>query len=399
MRIDRIESFILKAPLAGGQRFLSSQGAFQQRTSLVVRLSTDDGLQGWGEAGVSMPVEHVQAYLHDVLAARVLGRDPEASEPLWHELYGFARDFGRKGACMAAVSGVDIALWDLRGKAAGRPVHALMGGAYRERVRAYATGLYYREEDLRDVDGAVARVRAEAQQYVAQGFTALKGKIGLLALRDDIRRLETLRETAGDRFLVMADANHAYTFASAVKVGQVLDRLDFHWFEEPLVPEDLPGYAALRRKLVTPLAAGEGECTRYGMLDLLRGEAVDILQPDLALSGGLSEGQKIVTLASAFQRPVCCHVWGSGVVVAAALQLSAMIPPVPYTACPHAPENEPLFEFDRTHNPLRDDLVEGGFSLVGEDLAIPTGPGLGVKIDQQVLDRFCVARRASGDRA
>jgi len=196
----------------------------------------------------------------------------------------------------------------------------------------------------------------------------------------------------------MADANHAYTFASAVRVGQVLDRLGFHWYEEPLVPEDIRGYEALRRKLVTPLAAGEGECTRYGMLDLLRGDAVDILQPDLALSGGLSEGQKIVALANAFQRPVCCHVWGSGIVVAAALQLSAMIPPLPYTACPRAPENEPLFEFDRTHNPLRDELVEGGFALTGEDIAVPQGPGLGVTIDEGVLARFCVARRVSGDR-
>jgi D-galactarolactone cycloisomerase len=397
MRIERIETFILKAPLAGGQRFLSSQGIFQQRTSLLVRITTDAGLSGWGEGGVSMPVEHIQTYLHEVLASRLLGRDPEATEPIWHELYGFARDYGRKGACVAAISGVDIALWDLRGRAARRPVHALLGGGFRDRLRAYATGLYFTEADLADPAGAAGRVRDEVQRYVAQGFTAIKGKIGLLSLSDDIRRLEALREAAGDRVLVMADANHAYTFASAVKVGQVMDRLDFHWFEEPLVPEDIHGYAELRRKLATPLAAGEGECTRYGMLELLRADAVDILQPDLALSGGLSEGQKIAALAGAFQRAVCCHVWGSGVVVAAALQLAATIPPLPYTYRPLAPENEPLFEFDRTHNPLRDDLVQGGFVLDGESVAVPQGPGLGIDIDSEVLEHFCVDRRTTGN--
>lgn len=397
MRIERIESFILKAPLAGGQRFLSSQGMFQQRTSLLVKITTDDGLTGWGEGGVSMPVEHIQTYLHGALAPRLLGRDPEATEPIWHELYGFARDFGRKGACVAAISGVDIALWDLRGKAAQRPVHALLGGGFRDRLRAYATGLYFTEADLHDPAGAAGRVRDEMQRYVAQGFTAIKGKIGLLSLPDDIRRLEAMRDTAGDRVLVMADANHAYTFASAVKVGQVMDRLDFHWFEEPLVPEDIHGYAELRRKLATPLAAGEAECTRYGMLELLRADAVDILQPDLALSGGISEGQKIAALAGAFQRAVCCHVWGSGVVVAAALQLAATIPPLPYTYRPLAPENEPLFEFDRTHNPLRDDLVQGGFALDGESVAVPRGPGLGIEIDPGVLEHFCVERRTTAN--
>ncbi|OIO95365.1 MAG: hypothetical protein AUJ96_26880 [Armatimonadetes bacterium CG2_30_66_41] len=394
MHIDRIETFTLKAPL-GAERFYWSQNVACERTSLLVRITTTDGLAGWGEAGVSMPVEHLATYIHDVLAPRLLGRDPLQTEPIWHELYGFSRDFGRKGACVDALSGVDLALWDLRGKEAGKPVHALMGGAHRDRVRSYATGLYYRGEDALNADAAVAQAREEAQGYVAKGFSAIKGKVGLLSIRDDVRRLEAVRGTVGADFLLMTDANHAYNFHSAVRMGEALQALDFFWFEEPLVPEDLRGCAELRRKLSIPIATGECEYTRFGMLEVLRAEAADILQPDLCRCGGLSEGQKILALSTAYHTPVCLHAWGSGVALAAALQLTAVIPPTPYTFAPRAPENEPLFEFDRNPNPLRDELLTSPFELEGESLLIPQSPGLGIEIDSGALDRFTAAYRES----
>lgn len=395
MRIDRVETFILKAPLDGEARFYSSQAAFGERASLVVRVDTDDGLTGWGESGVSMPVDHLAAYTHDVLAPRVLGRDPLQTEPLWDELYSCARDFGRKGASVDALSGIDIALWDIRGKEAGRPVHVLMGGPFRDRVRAYATGLYYRESDLSDPVGAASRACDEAASFVESGFSAIKGKVGLLSLKDDIRRMAAVRAAVGPEFLLMTDANHAYHRHTARTMGEALQDLDYYWFEEPLVPEDIEGCAELRRQLSIAIAAGECEYSRWGMLGLLKAGAVDILQPDLARCGGLSEALKILALASAYQTPVCPHVWGSGVAVAAALQFCALIPPIPYTAAPRAPENEPMFEFDRTPNPLRDDLVSGGIRVEAEALRIPPTPGLGIEVDIDVLERFAVERRDS----
>lgn len=394
MRIDRIETFVLKAPL-GAERFYWSQNCATERASLLVRISTDSGLVGWGEAGVSMPVEHAAAYIHDIAASRVLGRNALETEPLWHELYAYSRDYGRKSTPIDALSGIDIALWDIRGKEAGRPVYALMGGAFRDTVRSYATGLYYRGDDVRDVASAIAQVRDEARGYADRGFTAIKGKVGLLPIRDDIKRMEAVRDEVGDDFLLMTDANHAYNFHSAVRMGHALEALNFHWFEEPLVPEDIEGCAELRRKLSIPIATGECEYTRYGMLELLKAGAADILQPDISACGGLSEGQKIIALATAYHTPVCLHAWGSGVALAAALQLTAVIPPIPHTAFPSAPENEPMFEYDRNPNPLRDDLLVRSFTLEGESVRIPRGPGLGIEVNKDVLARFTVATRTS----
>jgi len=394
MKIDRIETFLLRAPL-GQERFYWSQAGATERASLLVKITADSGLAGWGESGVSMPVDHLPAYTHDILAPRLLGRDAAATEPIWHELYGFSRDFGRKGASVDAISGIDIALWDIRGKAAGQPVHALMGGAFRDRVRAYATGLYYRGQDVRDVRAAVEQVRAEARQLVQSGFTAVKGKVGLLPVRDDIKRMEAVRAEVGDDFLLMTDANHAYNFPTAVRMGEALQALRFHWFEEPLVPEDIAGCAALRRKLSIPIATGECEYGRHGFLELLRAGAADILQPDLCRCGGLSEGQKILALATAHHTPVCLHVWGSGVALAAGLQLIAVIPPIPHTVFPTAPENEPMLEFDRNPNPLRDELLTRSFALENESVRIPQGAGLGVDIDPAALKRFTTNYRES----
>ena len=395
MQIDRIETFVLQAPLSGGQRFYSSQAPFSVRNSLIVKITTSDGAIGWGESGVSMPVSHLATYIHEVLAPRLLGVEADQINPIWHDLYGFSRDFGRKGASVDALSGIDIALWDLRGKVLDSSVHALMGGAHRSSVRAYATGLYYHPEDLSDADGAVARIRDEAARFLDSGFSAIKGKVGLLSLENDIRRMTAVREVVGDGFLLMTDANHAYNRHTARRMGETLQDLDYYWFEEPVVPEDIAGCAQLRQQLSIAIAGGECEYSRWGMRDLLEAEAVDILQPDLSACGGLSEGRNILALATAWQTPVCCHVWGSGIAVAAALQLTAIIPPIPHTASPRAPENEPMFEFDRTHNPLRDDLVDGGFALEGDQLRIPQDPGLGVQIDESVLKSFCVSHRES----
>ncbi len=394
MHIQTIETFVLKVPL-GAERFYSSQAAFGERTCLLVRLTTNDGLQGWGECGVSMPVEHVATYIHDVLAQRVLGRNPLQTEPLWNELYCFSRDFGRAATPIDAMSGIDVALWDIKGKEAGKPVYNLIGGAFRDHVRSYATGLYYRGDDVNNIESAVALLRDEAQRYLDMGFTAIKGKVGLLSVRDDIRRMEAVRDVVGPDFLLMVDANHAYNRHTARRIGEALSALDFFWFEEPIVPEDIQGCAELRRSLKVPIATGETEYTRFGFLRLLQADAADILQPDISACGGISEGLKIYALASAYNTPLCLHVWGSGVAFAAALQLAAIMAPTPFTCFPRTPENDVMFEYDRNPNPLRDELLVQNFKLDGESLRIPNAPGLGIDINEKVLARYTVAKRQS----
>lgn len=394
MLIERVDTYTLRAGLGEGG-FYSSQGRFDARTSLLVRITTNDGLTGWGEAGVSMPVDHVATYIHDIAAPRILGRDASATEPIWHDLYAFSRDFGRGATPIDALSGIDIALWDIRGRAAKAPIHALMGGAFRTAVRAYATGLYYSADLIdrgRDDEGLI---REQVAEYTARGFSAIKGKIGLLSVSEDARRMEVARDAAGDDALLMTDANHGYNRNTALEMGRVLEALGFHWYEEPVVPEDVEGAADLCRRLDIPIAAGECEYTRHGMQRLLAAGAADILQPDLAACGGLSEGQKIAVLASAWHTPVCPHVWGTGVAIAAALQFAATLPPTPHTAIPRAPENEPLFEYDCSPNPLRDELVAGGFPLETGTLAVPDGPGLGIEIDTDALEHYAIAHRST----
>lgn len=392
MKLDRIETFVLKAPL-GAERFWYSQTPCGERASLLVRVTTDSGLAGWGEGGVSMPVDHVATCVHDAFAPRLLGRDPRATEPIWDDLYTHSRDWGRKATPIDALSAIDIALWDIRGKEAGKPIHALLGGAFRDRVRRYATGLYYRGADPEDVASQIAQVREEAQRHVATGFTAIKGKIGLLSVDDDLRRMEALREAVGDDVLLMTDANHAYNRHRALRVGRALERLGFHWFEEPVVPEDLDGCAALRRQLDIPIATGETEYTRYGFLEILRRDAADVLQPDLARCGGLSEARRILALATSFHVPLCLHVWGSAVALAAALQFTAAIAPCPHTALPRAPENEPMLEYDCSPNPLREELLATPLEVEGDRVLIPQGPGLGIELAPDALARHTAAHR------
>jgi D-galactarolactone cycloisomerase len=373
MRITKIATFVLKAPL-GKERFFSSQAAFPERTSLLVRLETDEGLVGWGEGGQYGPAEPVASVIHDVLAPWVLGSSPRAPAVTWERLYTATRDFGQKGTYVEAISGLDIALWDLFGQSLGVPVHTLLGGAYRDRATAYATGFYYRGD---------------------AGFRVLKTKIGLLSVEADAERLARIRAAVGPEVVLLTDANHAYNRATALRMGRALETLNIGWFEEPVVPEDRAGYQELRVALSIPIAGGESEFTRFGFRDLFVERCVDIAQPDTCAAGGFTEMQRILALAAAHNVSVVPHVWGSGIAVAAALQVLAVIPWQPFTFNPVPLQNEPMVEFDRNPNPLRDDLLQTPFALEDGALRIPDGPGLGVQVKEDVVTRFVTESRES----
>jgi D-galactarolactone cycloisomerase len=195
----------------------------------------------------------------------------------------------------------------------------------------------------------------------------------------------------GDDFVLFADANHAYNSSSAIAMGRVLEAANFQFFEEPVPPEDREGYARVRSRLDVPIAGGEAEYTRYGFRDFIEQGCVDIIQPDICVAGGISEVRQIVSLATAHNLRTIPHVWGSGIALAAAMQVCAVLPATPYTHTPIPVQNEPVVEFDRTRNPLRDDLLNESFILEDGYLQVPTGAGLGVTVDMDVVARYQVA--------
>ncbi|WP_206447901.1 mandelate racemase/muconate lactonizing enzyme family protein [Agrococcus sp. KRD186] len=388
MKIARVETFILKAPL-GSDTFFSSQAAFPERTSLLVRLTTTDGITGWGEGGQYGPAEPVKSCVDDVLAAQLLAMPDASPGVVWETLYSRTRDFGQKGTYVEALSAIDIALWDILGKSLGAPVSALIGGRFRDSVKAYGTGGYYSSTEF-DADRDLPALAETVSRYASDGFGMLKLKVGLLAVAQDARRIATVRETLGDDFALLADANHAYSASTAVAIGRELEANGFLFFEEPVPPEDREGYARVRSRLDIAIAGGEAEYTRYGFRDFIEAGCVDILQPDICVCGGISEVQRIATLASTRNMRVIPHVWGSGIALAAALQVCSTLPLTPYTHVPVPLQNEPVIEFDRTRNPLRDELLTEGFALEDGRVRVPDSPGLGVNVDLSVVEHYRV---------
>jgi len=398
MKISRIETYILRVPL-GKERFYSSQTAFPERNSLLVRIETDTGIVGLGEGGQYGPPEPPEACIHHVLAPLLLGQDPMQRAVLWERLYGLTRDFGQKGPYIDALSGVDIALWDIVGKVTGLSISKLLGGRFREKVRAYATGHYYRGEDVYDYKKNLPALVEEAKGYVKEGFTILKVKIGLLPLEEDLARMRAIRDAVGPGIKILVDANHAYNVGTARRLCREMEDMGgVLWFEEPIPPEDYEGYRLLRSETSIPIAAGECEFTRYGFRELFTRGCVDIAQPDLCASGGISEFRIIQGMASAFHIPVIPHVWGSAVALAASLQVIATLPPFPYTALPVPLENEPVIEYDRNPNPLRDLLAGKSFSLHEGMLSIPDKPGIGIELERQVLEEYTASHKESLSR-
>ena len=383
VKIARVRTFILSVELPDGEVFAYSQAWYRARRSLVVEVETADGTVGYGEA-FGPPATNA-ALIDEVYAPLLRGRDARDRETLWLELYNAMRDHGRKGTALESLSAVDIALWDLLGKHFGVPCHRLAGRRFRSEVAAYATG-FYRKRAAGGLTGQAPLLVKEALRYVADGFGALKVKIGF-GIADDVTVVRAVREAVGPEVRLMVDANHGYDRAAAREAARRLAPLNVDWFEEPLVPEDQRGLGRFRRESPIPIAAGEAEFGRWGFAELLRHEAADIVQPDCCAAGGLSEALKIADLADAAHVRCIPHVWGTGIAVAAALQMLAMIAPCP----PGLTPREPLLELDRTYNPLREELnltpPEAGAGMV---FTIPTAPGLGFEPDRRVLDRYRV---------
>ena len=361
--------------------FAFSQGWVKSRAACLVEVQTDTGITGWGEALCQglQPPQIAAAAIESALQPLLVGADPLQIEPLWHRMYMHTRDYGMKGAVIAAISGVDIALWDIAGKSLGQPVCKLLGGAFRERVQVYATGFYRIAGQ-----GEAARLADEARQRAAEGFRFLKVKLGF-GVADDLAVMQAVAHAIeGQGLRMMIDTNHAYGVADAVRLGRALAPLDLRWYEEPVAAEDLAGYGELRAKLDVPIAGGENEFTVFGFRRLLEARAVDIAQPDVCAAGGFTACRHIATLALAHGVQVNPHVWGSSVGQAASLHLICALP----AANPSLFADEPVFEYDCSSHPFREALVDRPLRQRGGWLELPAAPGLGIEVDRKALGRL-----------
>lgn len=360
---------LLEEPFAYSQRW------FQGRSGLLVRVSTDQGIEGWGEVFCHDGWPAVVTILEQVYGPLLIGQNPLARQAIWEQLYNWTRDYGQKGLTTAALSGIDIALWDILGKVAGLPISVLLGGS-RDRIQGYATGLYQTARAQKD-PSALAE---EASLYVGQGFKAVKLKIGF-GVAADLRNVRTVREAIGDEIRLMVDANHAYDAATAIQLGRRMEPYDIGWFEEPVVPEDIAGYCAVRSALDIPIAGGEAEFTRYGFRDLIARGGLDVAQPDICITGGISEFLKIAAICQAWHVRCLPHVWGTGIAMAAALHVLAALPDQP----PSLNAQPLMLEMDRTENPVRDKILSTPIQLEDGFALVPQGPGLGVEVDPEAL--------------
>jgi len=373
LNILDIKTYRLEAALA--EPFAYSQAWYERRGAMLVEIIGEDGSSGWGEAfgpsGLTAPiVEYYKTLL--------IGADAFATELHWQNLYNRLRDHGQKGLAIEALSAVDIALWDLKGRHLGLPVHRLIGGPMRGCVQAYATGFYRKRNGDPE-----AYLLDEARQRAAAGFSAIKLKLGF-GIEEDIRLCRAIRRAVGDTMTIMVDANHAYDAIAAIRLGRQIEDLDIAWFEEPVPPEDLDGYREVKAALRIPIAGGEAEFTRWGFRRPIADRAIDILQPDVCAAGGISECKKIADMANAFGVRVNPHVWGTGVALAASLQLIATLPDNP----PGLHPTPPLLEFDQSEHPIRMAVLTEPIEQKNGWVQIPAGPGLGIETDRAAVDRF-----------
>lgn len=381
MKISAVDVFVLSTPL--DTPFAFSQGWVHRRAATLVRITTDDGIVGWGEAFAQglEPPQIAAAVIEHALRPLLLGENPLDIAVLWQTMYTQTWDYGRKGSVIAGISAIDIALWDISGHYYQQPVYQLLGGAHRMTVQPYATG-FYRLEGRNEA----ARLAEEAIRHREAGFSAMKIKLGF-GVADDIAVMQAINKALADPGVeLMVDSNHAYGRSEALKLGRALEDYNLRWYEEPVVPEDIAGYAELRSKLMVPIAAGENEHTAYGFNQLFRMDAVDIAQPDIGSCGGLTAARDIVALAQANGVTVNPHVWGSAIAQAASLQLIAALPVPNHSLYPQ----QPLLEYDCSSHPFRQQLIEEPLTMQRGRIAIPEGPGLGIVVRMDAVVEYQV---------
>ena len=367
MKITDVEAIVLRLPKV-------TEDVDGTQDDLLIRIETDEGIFGWGEvdsspevAGAVITASASHGICHG-LREVLVGRDPFDIEELWNLMYQKSSYYGRQGVVLHAMSGVDIALWDIAGKAAGKPVHKLLGGSYRSQARAYASAL---------MPAMPAEVERQARDFVAQGFTAMKFGWGPLGQNDDldIELIAAARSGAGNADL-MIDVGQRYTAKQAIRIAGRAEKYRLQWIEEPLLPDDVAGYRRLSKAVSIDIAAGESECGRRAFRRLIDEYRLDIIQPDISRAGGLTETRKIATLAQDANIRFVPHAFKTGILLSACLHLIAALP---YTE---------LLEYSVTNSPIRNDLLLEPICPVQGYVQVPKGNGLGIEVNPEVVAKY-----------
>lgn len=383
MRITKVEAIPLlvklppsmAAPISIPNADRLKATVFKGYRACLVKVHTDEGVVGVGECTVRLAPEATAAIVREV-GEVIIGVDPVHTRVAWELMFSVMMNRGHlQGFFLEALSGIDIALWDIKGKVHDRPIYDLLGGPQRDKIWSYASSLRFR---------GLETTISEAKEFVAAGYNAMKLKVGSDRHRPDadIELATAVREAVGPDVFLSADANCGFERPAAMKLARVLEHLDYAWFEEPLPPDDHDGYAQMAQALTMPIAGGETEFTRFGFRRLFTSKALDIVQPNVGRAGGFTECMRIAALAESFHIPYAPHTGSTtSVCHVAELHLSAALPN--FLIYEHMQS-----DWSKTEgNPLRENLLtEPAEVRDGAFIALPSGPGLGITLNEDVVD-------------
>jgi L-alanine-DL-glutamate epimerase-like enolase superfamily enzyme len=378
MKITSVRAIPLSSPIPEERQHRTDLGTKVKSDSLLIQVETDEGLTGLGASLGSPPV--VKAIVEHELAPALVGEDPMYSERLYEKMYNGSRwkpalerghsqpGDGRRGITMEAISGVDIAIWDVKSQVLGVPIYKALG-AVRDTVRGYASGGWAPGNEAEQEMGG----------YAAKGFDAVKmrvvGRDGF-SIENTIRRVKAARRGIGPNVELMLDAHGSLDVSTAIRLARQLEEFDISWFEEPVSPDDHPGLAEVRRSTIIPIATGEREFTRFDFEDLFLHRSLDIAQPDIARAGGFTEIRRIAAMASARGIRLAPHAWGSGVLFAASIHVAM------------SSVNCHILEVSQGYMPMMNDLFEEPYDIQDGTVHAPQRPGLGFTLRKDVLEQF-----------
>jgi L-alanine-DL-glutamate epimerase-like enolase superfamily enzyme len=387
MKIKSVEAHWVHIPISPERQHTSDFGRTLSFDGTIVKVETECGVTGWGEAksqvGGMAQNQALTTLINEEFGPLLKGEDPRDITRLWETLYSGSRDhyalregrvfpvLGRRGITVSAISGVDCALWDILGKSLGVPVWRLIGGRRSEKMPAYASGGWAGADKIGD----------ELMGYVRRGgFGSVKMRVGIIdgEPRHSAARVKAAREALGPDIGLMCDAHGSLSVAEAKRFCRLVEAENIAWFEEPVTADDKAGCAEVRRSTDIPIAAGESEFTRHDFRDLAALGAVDIMQPDLAICGGITEAMRISAIASAHNLKLAPHLWAGAPAFAAGLAVAAASPA------------GFIVEYSLGANPLLHDLVEESFAVSDGLIEVPERPGLGITVREDFLAKHAI---------
>lgn len=386
MKITKVECLPLKFPYE--EPIYDAIFIARHRQSMIVRVYTDEGIWGVGEAAsFGGPLSSTRQVIEKEIAPRIIGMDPFDVERIWRTVYYQSWQHARGGIVICALSGIDIALWDIMGKSTGKPLYKLLGG-YTDRVYGYASGGFYKKGK------GTKEIAAEMKSYVEKGYTAVKMKVGrnktamnplevmpdpdyFLTLEEDLERVAAVRDAIGPNIKLMVDANAAWDRTTAMKMGLAFDELNVYLFEEPLCTDDHYSSTLLTKKLKLKVAGYESEQLAFNFERLIRNDCVDVLQPDLSWAGGITECRRIANMAYAVHKEFSPHCFSSAILLAASAHFLCAIP------------NAALLEMDQNPNGLRTDIVTQPIQINKDGQVVMNNkPGLGIELNEDMIQKY-----------